>query len=344
MISNNGLLYIEPTQPASSGPVLDHLTRKVTAAFRKAGRPPGNWEWYGPHECVCGATSTSRDYRLPNGELTNSLCVHYVAHHRSEVPPDQLARITAFPFGEAEPNDNELQGPDLVLARVRASVEEQLGKDWLSTWIRWGLRLDVEGLSRSLRGGCLPALRGLSDTRSDAQALLGLLWDIQQFFEIQPDLLSCVKTAVEQDHGDVREWGEQALRIPGWNRELWVSPLVVLIQRSKGLMERDLAAAHLGSLGPAAVPTLIELAKREADDDDFQDALKFALAVLDRRLGVSLQAQIPPRPGQVGTCWYCNASGDCYCKRKGMANSRQCTWCNGSGKCHICHGSGRPGQ
>jgi tetratricopeptide (TPR) repeat protein len=52
----------------------------------------------------------------------------------------------------------------------------------------------------------------------------------------------------------------------------------------------------------------------------------------------------PPRPGQVGTCSYCNGSGDCYCKRKGLASSAQCVRCNGSGKCHVCRGTGRLGQ
>src|SRR5262249_59075363 len=94
MIWDEGLLYIEPAQPASSEPVLDHLTRKMAAAFRKARL--SEWRSCGVHECVCGAHSTSRDYRLPNGEVTNALCVHYVAHHRPEVPAGQLARIEAF--------------------------------------------------------------------------------------------------------------------------------------------------------------------------------------------------------------------------------------------------------
>src|SRR5262249_12137458 len=154
------------------------------------------------HECVCGARSTNRDYRLPNGEVTNSLCVHYVAHHRSEVPLDQAARIEDFAFGEAEPAADELQGPELVLARVRASVEKGLGAERLTTWTRWGL--DVDSLSQNLRGGCLPAMRGLSPARGDAQDLLTLLCSIPA------DSLACVQTVVEQNHGDVRKWGRQA--------------------------------------------------------------------------------------------------------------------------------------
>src|SRR5262245_1355844 len=118
MISDRGLLYIEPTQPASAEPVLDHLTRKMAAAFRKARL--SEWGSCGVHECVFGARSTSRDYLLPNGEVTNSLCVHYVAHHRSEVPAGQLARIEAFTFGKAKPPAELLQVPEVVLAGVRA--------------------------------------------------------------------------------------------------------------------------------------------------------------------------------------------------------------------------------
>jgi hypothetical protein len=52
------------------------------------------------------------------------------------VPPVQLARIEAFTFGEVEPADQELQGPNLVLARLRSSVEAQLGPNRLATWAR----------------------------------------------------------------------------------------------------------------------------------------------------------------------------------------------------------------
>jgi hypothetical protein len=335
MISDEGLLYIEPTQPASAEPVLDHLTRKMAAAFRKARL--SEWGSRGFHECVCGALSTSRDYRLPNGEVTNSLCVHYVAHHRSEVPAGHLARIKAFTFGEVEPPAEQLQGPEVVLARVRARVENWLGANRLNTWTGWGLVVD--GLSRNLRGGCLPAEQRYSPARSEAEDLLTLL------SSIKADELSCVKAAVEQDHGDMRQWGQQALRIPGWDRGLWVSPLLALFQWwCKGMGRRE-AVMNLRYLRPVSQyqegAALLELAKREAGDRDYQHDLSLVLTGLAEVLGVSLAPQIPPRLGLVGTCGYCNGSGDCYCKRKGMASSDQCVRCNGSGKCHLCKGTGR---
>jgi hypothetical protein len=313
MISNEGLLYIEPTQQASTEPVLDHLTRKMAAAFRGARR--SEWAWCGVHECVCGALSTSSDYRLPNGEVTNALCVHYVAHHRCEVPSDQLARVGAFAFGEVEPTAEVSQGPSLVLARVRTAVEDELGAHRLSTWTHWGL--DVEGLSRCLRGGRLPAMQGLSPTRRDAGDLLSLICSIPA------DSLSYVKTVVEQDHGDVRRWGQQALRIPGWGRGLWVSLLLALLQWCKG-MERRSVATNLQLLGPAAAaawPTLLELAKREGNDRDYQHDLSLALSDVGTILGVPLRAlpgnlfgrcpnpQCRSRRGWDGrVCGYCGAT------------------------------------
>ena len=40
------------------------------------------------------------DFLLPNGLVTNSLCVHYLAYHRDEVPPSELAKIDTI-------NENE---------------------------------------------------------------------------------------------------------------------------------------------------------------------------------------------------------------------------------------------
>ena len=110
MISNESkdLLFIEPTQPASSTPVLDEMTRRMTAALRAA--TPGPNAWLGIHECICGAGSTNHNYILPDGRTTNSLCVHYLAYHRAEVPVDQLREIAQLNCGALEPNRWELVG------------------------------------------------------------------------------------------------------------------------------------------------------------------------------------------------------------------------------------------
>jgi hypothetical protein len=334
MISDQGILFIEPTQPASDEATVDHFTRRMTAAFRQA---IATEVYKGLHLCVCGACGPSANYRLPNGERTNSLCVHYLAHHRSEVPPGQLDRIGAFASGEQDPNDAELQGPELVLARVQASVENTLGADRLNTWTHWGL--DLDRLSRNLRGGWLPAILGYSPVRREAEDLLSLLG------AIQPGRLGVVRMVVEQNHGDVRRWAEQALRIPGWNRGLWVSPLVALIQSSEGSELRTLAEnlLLLGSAARAAVPKLMELAKRAGVDRKHQYDLGVALHEIGNTAGVDLVRPILPKPGPRGVCSSCSDSGDCYCKRRRGVISQQCFWCDGSGKCHVCSGVGTSG-
>ncbi len=112
------LLFIEPRQPASPTAVVDHFTRRMCAAFRRA--KAGDLFYCGVHECCCGAESTATDYTLPNGQVTNSLCVHYLAHHRTEVTPWHLNAVEALAYGELEPTAEELQGPEWVQAQFRA--------------------------------------------------------------------------------------------------------------------------------------------------------------------------------------------------------------------------------
>ncbi len=241
------------------------------------------------HECVCGARSCS-DYRLPNGELTNSLCVHYVAHHRTEVSSKQLAKVETFTWGEVEPYDEELQGPDLVLARIRGHVEGQLDPE-LETWVAWGL--DVTALCRGLRGGCLPSVRGYTEARQDAESLLAILltvsdenlrWYRPEYENVAIVLPHFHKT-VRELHGDLRTWSIDALRVPGWKREAWVAPLVTLIQHFAWPLNLE----PLGPAAGAAVPLLIELRKRVTGD--FRSSLDRALRNICRIPSVTIHPE-----------------------------------------------------
>ena len=107
MIDTNGLLMIEPQRPASATPVIDEMTRKMTAAYRQS--TPSQHGYRGVHVCKCGAMSDNRDHYV-NGVLTNSLAVHYLAHHRDEVPETELEKVRNLKFGEAEPTEQELSG------------------------------------------------------------------------------------------------------------------------------------------------------------------------------------------------------------------------------------------
>jgi hypothetical protein len=110
MIFKEGLLYIEPTWPASQRPVVDFWTRRLTHAFRLARR--SDVVSMGKHRCVCGAWSTSFDYVLPGGLKTHSLCIHYLALHRQEVPWQQLIRVALLPSrGGAMPTGVEIAWP-----------------------------------------------------------------------------------------------------------------------------------------------------------------------------------------------------------------------------------------
>jgi hypothetical protein len=101
-----GLLYLEPKQRKRRAPIIDELTCKITAAYRQAE----SWLAHvGEHYCSCGAVSSTWDMVLPNGMITNSLCIHYVALHRRELPVRQLRLVRALRAGEIKPSVEELQ-------------------------------------------------------------------------------------------------------------------------------------------------------------------------------------------------------------------------------------------
>lgn len=109
MISDDrDILYIKPSARTSSDPTIDDLTRKMTSAFRQ-GEPVRQWRGF--HNCPCGVRSDNTDYRLPDGKLTNSLCVHYLAWHRREVPSVQLEQVAALNVEPVDPTPAELVIP-----------------------------------------------------------------------------------------------------------------------------------------------------------------------------------------------------------------------------------------
>lgn len=101
------LLYIEPRLLRDPVPVVDRLTRLMAAALHQ-GFPTKRWRGY--HTCICGARSDNTDYKLSNGMLTNSLCVHYMACHRPEVPPEMIQVVLALTCVEEEPTASEIDG------------------------------------------------------------------------------------------------------------------------------------------------------------------------------------------------------------------------------------------
>lgn len=108
MVTDNGIMMIEPPTSASPLPVIDELTRKMAAAWRK--RKDSEHGYRGFHTCRCGAESDNLDHFI-NCVLTNSLCVHYLAHHRDSVPDSELAKVRALANGEVMPTVEELKSP-----------------------------------------------------------------------------------------------------------------------------------------------------------------------------------------------------------------------------------------
>ena len=105
------ILYIAPSEDAWSEPLIDELTRKMTATLRAA--TPSPW-FMGYHTCACGSHSKAHNFILPDGLITNSLCVHYLAWHRNEVPREELEKIAKLTSGKADPDASELAPPRAI--------------------------------------------------------------------------------------------------------------------------------------------------------------------------------------------------------------------------------------
>lgn len=125
MIDPNGLLMVEPRGRGSS-PVIDTLTRKMAAAWRK--RTNSEYGYRGFHICDCGAGSDNHDHWI-NGLLTNSLCVHYVACHRANLSPEDLAKVEALGFGEEDPTPEELQ------QKVKTPLEARMDREQIVRYL-----------------------------------------------------------------------------------------------------------------------------------------------------------------------------------------------------------------
>lgn len=107
----NYLLFIEP-QLSPSSPIVDDLTRRVTAAWR--ARVDGSARYRGQHMCTgsgCRAMSGNGEHKVYDGRFdTNSLAIHYVACHRPEIPQAEIDKILTLPTSDVEPSAGEVAG------------------------------------------------------------------------------------------------------------------------------------------------------------------------------------------------------------------------------------------
>ncbi len=108
------ILFIEPQEFPSAEPVIGVTVRRMAAILAKAtGTGP---VYMGVHHCKCGAESDNQDFELPDGSITNSLAVHYLAYHRHEIPREELAKVVIMfvacgSISEQEPTLEQLAKP-----------------------------------------------------------------------------------------------------------------------------------------------------------------------------------------------------------------------------------------
>ena len=88
-LDNSHLMMIEPKNQATH-PIDDDLTAMAQKVFTSA-KPTTRYR--GWHRCICGANSDNADWELPNGQITNSLLVHYVRYHRNEIPQSEIDKL-----------------------------------------------------------------------------------------------------------------------------------------------------------------------------------------------------------------------------------------------------------
>ncbi|MDB4583444.1 hypothetical protein N9164_09850 [Draconibacterium sp.] len=102
------LLYIEPTADNKQiNPINDELTRVMEFALQNSKKGLAKYSdleskgefqhtkkvWRGVHYTNCGEHSSSQDYLLENGMITNSLSVFYLQYYRKSIPKSEMNKV-----------------------------------------------------------------------------------------------------------------------------------------------------------------------------------------------------------------------------------------------------------
>ena len=152
------MLFIRPTRWPTDEPLIDELTMRMTSALRQARVPEERF--CGVHFCICGAVSDSTNRVLANGAVTNTLCVHYLAYHRTEVPTAELDAVWKLPASAAVPSHAELGAPEYRLRRepikslawgVAGPIREEVDEE--KEVVRWRYELVLD--NRSSLAACV---------------------------------------------------------------------------------------------------------------------------------------------------------------------------------------------
>eukprot|EP00977_Amphora_coffeiformis_P006897 scaffold1508_cov178-Amphora_coffeaeformis.AAC.5 len=110
--TSNYFLFIEPdASQKSAQPVNDELTQSVQDALKLSTKGtsrysdlqdiPGTFQanagsYRGFHIAEDGSVSDTSDHLLPNGFITNSLCVHYVQWYRDTLSDTEMEKLQAL--------------------------------------------------------------------------------------------------------------------------------------------------------------------------------------------------------------------------------------------------------
>ena len=162
----NQIRFIHPNRLPTDEPVIDELTMRMTSALRRASvsyerfyrLPP---RFYRLPPCVCGAVCDPAHRVLSNGAVTTTLCVHYLAYHRTEVPVADLNAVRRLPASAEMPSSAELGTPEYrprqeapyrLLWRVDNPLQEEVDEQEEMVRCRYELVLgNLSSLALSVR-------------------------------------------------------------------------------------------------------------------------------------------------------------------------------------------------
>ena len=106
-------LNTHPLGIASSEPVIDELTLKMTASWRRKHLATVRARDF-IRVCTCGAHVENRIYSIGNGQLVGPLALHLVVYHRDFLTDDDLRLVNSLGQGLEHPVPSEILGPKKV--------------------------------------------------------------------------------------------------------------------------------------------------------------------------------------------------------------------------------------
>lgn len=119
-LSNKYWMQIEPDKDGEPIKSNDHsFYLKVAQIFNLAEK--SKIVYKGFHRTTCGKRSDNMDHVLPNGMITNSLCVYYAMYYRHLIPESEIEKTNKL-YAEFFPDLVEKKKKIKKLVKEFASV------------------------------------------------------------------------------------------------------------------------------------------------------------------------------------------------------------------------------